>query len=86
MSEVASKESIEAAKGYESLLVPSLFQQWTDWVLDATATNRMPGLGTGILRHQQIRHRVGPPWAGRVEHWKWGMGLDTKPLNRKELP
>lgn len=68
MSEVASKESIEAAKGYESLLVPSLFHQWTDWVLDAAAVEKGSRVidvacGTGVLA-RRASERVGP--SGRV--------------------
>ncbi len=75
MSEVASKESIEAAKGYESLLVPSLFHQWTDWVLDAAAVEKGSRVidvacGTGVLA-RRASERVGP--SGQV------VGVDPAP-------
>lgn len=54
MSETSLQSEIEAAAGYEDLLVPALFQQWVGAVLDAAQI--LPGhrmldvaCGTGVL-------------------------------------
>jgi len=54
MSSDSIQDQIEAASGYESLLVPALFEQWTERVLDAAQirpSDRVLDVacGTGVL-------------------------------------
>lgn len=63
MQPLVSREQIAAARAYEGLFVPALFQQWTARVLDAVAVR--PGhrvldvaCGTGVLA-REARARVG---------------------------
>lgn len=56
-------DQLEAAAGYEALLVPALFQQWTQPVLDAAQVGPGSrvldvGCGTGVLA-RAAAHRVG---------------------------
>jgi ubiquinone/menaquinone biosynthesis C-methylase UbiE len=64
MNEPTLDDQIAAARAYEELHVPALFQQWAVWVLDAARVE--PGhrvldvaCGTGILG-REARGRVGP--------------------------
>lgn len=63
MSDDSLHDQIDGAQGYEGLLVPALFQQWTERVLDAAQVR--PGhrvldvaCGTGALARDALR-RVG---------------------------
>lgn len=64
MSVNVLQDEIEAAAGYEDLLVPALFQQWAEQVMDAAQIrpgHRVldVGCGTGVLAREAVR-RVGP--------------------------
>ena len=64
MSVNALQDEIEAAAGYEDLLVPALFQQWAEQVMDAAQIRPGQrvldvGCGTGVLAREAVR-RVGP--------------------------
>jgi SAM-dependent methyltransferase len=68
VSENSLQDENEAAEGYEDLLVPALFRQWAEAVLDAAQIR--PGhrvldvaCGTGVLAREAV-DRVGP--SGRV--------------------
>ncbi len=68
MSENASNNEIEAAAGYEDLLVPALFRQWAGAVLDAAQIRQGHRVldvacGTGVLARAAVG-RVGS--SGRV--------------------
>ena len=74
MSDDSLHEQIEAATGYEELLVPALFQQWSDRVLEAAQIR--PGArildvacGTGVLAREAVARtsflRVGAGPSGR---------------------
>lgn len=63
MADGSLQDQIDAASGYESLLVPALFEQWTQRVIDAALIR--PGqkvldvaCGTGVLARAAAR-RVG---------------------------
>jgi SAM-dependent methyltransferase len=71
------QEQIEAAAGYEELLVPAMFAQWTGPVLDAAGVGAGQrvldvGCGTGVLAREAVR-RVGP--AGAVTGVDPGPGM-----------
>jgi SAM-dependent methyltransferase len=75
MNDPSLQDQIDAAKGYDSLLVPSLFGQWVTKVADAA--NIQPGqrvldvaCGTGVLS-REVASRVTP--SGYVA------GLDPNP-------
>ncbi len=75
MNDPSLQDQIDAAKGYDSLLVPSLFGQWVTKVADAA--NIQPGqrvldvaCGTGVLS-REVASRVTP--SGYV------VGLDPNP-------
>jgi len=75
MSDDSLPNQIEAAAGYEDLLVPALFQQWTERVLDAAqirSGDRVLDLacGTGVLAREA---------AGRVGASGSTSGLDLGP-------
>jgi SAM-dependent methyltransferase len=64
MNDPIPDAQIAAARAYEELHVPALFQQWTTWVLDAARIE--PGhrvldvaCGTGVLG-REAKRRVGP--------------------------
>jgi len=59
MSSDSIQDQIEAASGYESLLVPALFEQWTERVLDAAQirpSDRVLDVacGTGVLARKAV--------------------------------
>ena len=67
MTDTTERAQIEAAKAYESLFVPALFEQWTGMVADAAhvhAGQRVLDVacGTGVL----ARHVAGRVGAGGV--------------------
>ncbi len=77
MSEHSLNDQIQAAFGYEELLVPAIFQQWTEQVLDAAEIR--PGhsvldvaCGTGVLARAALG-RVGR--AGHVSGIDPGPGM-----------
>lgn len=64
MNDSVVHDQVMAARAYEELLVPALFQQWSDWVLAAVQIE--PGqrvldiaCGTGVLGREAAL-RVGP--------------------------
>ncbi|MDU8942479.1 class I SAM-dependent methyltransferase [Ovoidimarina sediminis] len=75
MSKGATKEELEAGRGYEALFVPALFAPWTHHLIrGARAAEGQSVLdvacGSGVLA-RDVRSRTGP--AGRV------VGLDPAP-------
>jgi ubiquinone/menaquinone biosynthesis C-methylase UbiE len=75
MEKFVSQELVEAARGYESLFVPALFEQWTKHLIDGAGVGAGAHVvdiacGTGVLaRHALSRTGV----AGRV------VGVDPAP-------
>lgn len=75
MSDDSLQDQIEAAAGYENLLVPALFQQWTERVLDAAQIrlgHRVLDVacGTGVLARDAV---------GRVGSAGFVAGIDPGP-------
>jgi SAM-dependent methyltransferase len=75
MSDDSLQDQIEAATGYDDLLVPALFRQWVEYVLDAARIR--PGdrvvdvaCGTGVLARQAV---------GRVGSLGFVAGIDPDP-------
>lgn len=64
MSELSVEELEKVAAAYEQLLVPALFEEWTNWLADAAEIRRGQHVldvacGTGILA-RTVADRVGP--------------------------
>ena len=75
MSKGATKEELEAGRGYEALFVPALFAPWTHHLIRGARVADGQSLldvacGSGVLT-RDVRSRTGP--AGRV------VGLDPAP-------
>ena len=75
MDEAVPEELVEAGRGYESLFVPALFEQWTRHLIDGAGVREGSHVldvacGTGVLARAAL-NRTGPD--GRV------VGVDPAP-------
>jgi len=75
MDQIISEELVEAGRGYESLFVPALFEQWTKHLIEGASIREGSHVldiacGTGVLARDALS-RTGP--GGRV------VGVDPAP-------